>query len=68
MYAASDISNGVQVEEILQHLQAALLYGQKAQSMAAHMPTVIFWKLEKHMLQQMLLYDFPPWTLLRAFS
>lgn len=68
MYAASDISNRVRVEEIPEHLRAALLFRQKAQSTAAYMLTVIFWKLEKHMLQQMLHYDFPPWTLLRAFS
>lgn len=67
-YAASDFSNRAWVEEILEHLQAALLFRQKAQSMAAYMLTVIFWKLEKHMLQQLLHYDFPPWTLLRAFS
>lgn len=50
MYAASDISNGVGVEEILEHLWAALLFRQKAQSMAAYMPAVIFGKLEKHMV------------------
>lgn len=50
MYAASDISSRVRVEEILEHLRAALLFRQKAQSVGAYMPTVIFWKLEKHML------------------
>lgn len=68
MYTASDVSNRVRVEEILEHLQAALLFRQKAQSMAAYMLTVIFWKLGKHMFQQLLHCDFPPWTLLRAFS
>lgn len=50
MCAASDISNGVWVEEIVEHLRAALLFRQKAQSTAAYMPAVIFWKLGKHML------------------
>jgi len=50
MYAAPDISNEVRVEEILEHLRAAVLFRQKAQSTAAYMPTVIFWKLEKHMV------------------
>lgn len=33
MYSASEVSNRVRVEEILEHLWAALLFRQKAQSM-----------------------------------
>lgn len=45
--------------EIVEHLWLALLTVQTAQLTAAHVPTAVFWKPEKHMVQQMLSYHSP---------